>query len=977
MLNLDLPSHASARQLIDETDWTSHPIGCREHWPAALRVMIDMILASPRSSYIVWGPERTFFFNDAYVPVLGPRLAHAMGARFEELWADAWPTVAPAFERAEAGESTMISDMPIPMARYGKPEETWWSFSYSTIRDENGKVAGVLCLTDETTAAVQTRRALAQEQDRQRQLLLQMPGFVAVLRGPDHVFEYVNDAYRTISGPREFVDRSVRDVFPELESQGYYELLERVFTTGERHVARDMSISLTTTGERFIDLLYEPILGGDGKATGIFVGGYDVTDNHSTLHAMGASEAHHRQILDSLTEYAVIATDLDARITRWNEGATRIFGWSEEEMLGQTAERFFTVEDRFSNQIDREMQAARDSGRGSDERWHLRADGSRFWASGAMLPLREEDDSLVGYVKVLRDRTAERLREQRLELLSQASASLLSADDPEAVISAILHAGGDALGFDQSYSFALGSDCNHLRLTHAINVDADVVESLRDAPLDGPLCGIIAESQEPLVLQDLQTTTDPRYAASRVNGIRAYAGFPIVGTTGLFGVISFVSLTRDRFDGEAIGFFATLARFLSIGHQRLEREATLSDLAMTLENRVEERTRELMIAEETLRHSQKMDAVGQLTGGVAHDFNNLLTVIRGSVDLLRRENITPERRARYIDAIGTTADRAAKLTSQLLAFARRQALKPEVFDVGARLSAITDMLDSITGARVKVVTDTPDHPCVVRTDASQFETALVNIAVNARDAMQGEGTLRVTLSCGAAMPAIRGHGGSPGPFVAVSLRDSGTGIAPADLVHIFEPFFTTKAVGKGTGLGLSQVFGFAKQSGGDVDVESIQGVGTNFTLYLPEVEAALLTDTETPTPAPGTEGEGLCVLVVEDNVEVGKFSTQVLDDLGYKSVWVSNAEDALEKLGADGSGFDIVFSDVVMPGIGGLELARKLGQALPHIPIILATGYSHVLAQEGAPGVDLLQKPYSADQLSQALRQAIKAKPRT
>ncbi len=248
-----------------------------------------------------------------------------------------------------------------------------------------------------------------------------------------------------------------------------------------------------------------------------------------------------------------------------------------------------------------------------------------------------------------------------------------------------------------------------------------------------------------------------------------------------------------------------------------------------------DRMMRLAQAEEALHQSQKMEAVGQLTGGVAHDFNNLLTIIRSSVDFLRRPDLAEERRRRYLDAVSDTVDRAAKLTGQLLAFARRQALAPEVFDVVARLRSVAEMLDTVTGARIRVVTRVPGTPCYVRADVSQFETALINMAVNARDAMRGEGTLTLRIDCAVAMPAIRGHAAAAGPFAAMSLSDTGSGIAPEVLGRIFEPFFTTKEVGKGTGLGLSQVFGFAKQSGGDVDVASRLGEGTRFTLYLPEV----------------------------------------------------------------------------------------------------------------------------------------------
>ena len=418
-------------------------------------------------------------------------------------------------------------------------------------------------------------------------------------------------------------------------------------------------------------------------------------------------------------------------------------------------------------------------------------------------------------------------------------------------------------------------------------------------------------------------------------------------------------------DGREIGFLK-IARDET---ERLESDQALRDLNATLEERVERRTSELMTAEESLRQSQKMEAVGQLTGGVAHDFNNLLTIIRSSVDFLRRPELAPERKQRYLDAVSDTVDRAAKLTGQLLAFARKQALKPEVFDVGARLRGVAEMLDTVTGARIRVAVEVPDNPCFIKADLSQFETALVNMAVNARDGMDGEGILTLRLVCGSAMPPIRGHAGAPGPFAAVSLADTGSGIEPDKIARIFEPFFTTKEVGKGTGLGLSQVFGFTKQSGGDVDVASEIGRGTTFTLYLPEI-AVIPTD-EARVEAEddlAPVGSGQRILVVEDNIEVGRFATQILEDLGYDTTWAANAEEALDRIGNDGGGFDAVFSDVVMPGMGGIEMAKALRRSLPNLPVVLASGYSHVLAQEGADGFPLLHKPYSAEQLSRILR---------
>ncbi|WCS22751.1 PAS domain S-box protein [Methylobacterium sp. NMS14P] len=384
--------------------------------------------------------------------------------------------------------------------------------------------------------------------------------------------------------------------------------------------------------------------------------------------------------------------------------------------------------------------------------------------------------------------------------------------------------------------------------------------------------------------------------------------------------------------------------------------------------------------EEQLRQSQKMEAVGQLTGGVAHDFNNLLTVIKSSTDLLKRPGLSEDRRGRYVDAISDTVDRAAKLTSQLLAFARRQALRPAVFDVVQSVAAIADMVGTLTGARIEVATDTDAGTdaggrrlrCHVDADPSQFDTALVNLVVNARDAMQGEGRLLIKVRRADRIPALRAHPAVPGDFVAVSVSDTGSGIEADLLERIFEPFFTTKGVGHGTGLGLSQVFGFAKQSGGDVAVDSVVDVGTTFTLFLPRSHQAEVQDSAPDEPEPLAEGHGTPVLVVEDNAEVGAFARQALMELGYRAVWVKDAQAALATLEVNSHEIEVVFSDVVMPGMNGVDLAREIRRRRPYLPVVLTSGYSHVLASEGTHGFELLHKPYSVADLSRALRKALR-----
>ena len=397
----------------------------------------------------------------------------------------------------------------------------------------------------------------------------------------------------------------------------------------------------------------------------------------------------------------------------------------------------------------------------------------------------------------------------------------------------------------------------------------------------------------------------------------------------------------------------------------------LRALNRTLEQRVEQRTQLHEETQEQLRQSQKLEVVGQLTGGVAHDFNNLLTVIRGSVDLLRRDDLTPEKRARYIDAIGTTADRAAKLTSQLLAFARRQSLKPSLFNVGECLREILEMVTTLTGSRIQLDLHLPDEPYFIMADRSQFDAAIVNLTVNARDAMDGEGTLTITTGPVSGIPAVRSHPPVVGDFIAVNISDTGRGIPKEVQGRIFEPFFTTKGVGQGTGLGLSQVIGFAKQSGGDIRVNSSEGEGATFTLYLPRANLDQSADQADGPAAEEHIGEGICVLVVEDNEEVGNFARDALRELGYDSVLAIDAHSALAELERDCSRFHVVFSDVVMPGMNGLELAGEIRRAYPDVPVVLTSGYSHVLAENGRHGFELLHKPYSIEQLARVLGKAV------
>lgn len=487
----------------------------------------------------------------------------------------------------------------------------------------------------------------------------------------------------------------------------------------------------------------------------------------------------------------------------------------------------------------------------------------------------------------------------------------------------------------------------------------------RDLRLDptGPVGREIAAHPE----HGLITVAWPSDGIERRIGYRRVSNYPIYVSAGLE-----TSAIRAR-------WFATMGQHLVFGVPATALLFLLLALALRRTQHLQAEAAKRHEAEEALKHSQRLEALGQLTGGVAHDFNNLLTVIRASVDLLNRPQLTEERRQRYITAIVDAVARAAKLTSQLLAFARRQTLKPEVFDVGERMQALHDMLAPLLGSAIEIAMRLPTEPCLVRADAGQFETALINMATNARDAMQGKGRITFKVEPATAVPdTLAGASGNRLPgnhgFVRVTVSDTGVGIPAARLGRIFEPFFTTKQVGHGTGLGLSQVFGFARQSGGEVTVTSEVGHGSTFSLYLPRVSPDLVPQRQAPNTAPAVAGSGMSVLVVEDNIELANFAADGLTELGYSITLVDNATDALAELVVDADRFDVVFSDVVMPGMTGLDLAQAIRDRGIGVPVVLTTGYSQALSQDGVAGFDLVQKPYSIEELSRVLHRAARVR---
>ncbi|MET3677275.1 MULTISPECIES: ATP-binding protein [unclassified Pseudomonas] len=458
-------------------------------------------------------------------------------------------------------------------------------------------------------------------------------------------------------------------------------------------------------------------------------------------------------------------------------------------------------------------------------------------------PIRDHDGKVLGMLDTVTETTASVLANQRLKFLDDLGRAVADATDPDQILATTTRMLVEHLQLSSCAYAVMEPDEDGFTICgDAVAPGSPHLLGRYRLQDFGKLALGRLRSGLPLVIQDNLSELSPEEAATfQAIGITATICMPLIKG----GRLTALMAIHDKAPREWTHYEQALISEVterSWAHvQRVqahtevrEAMAALEALNATLEQRVDERTSQLLYTEAVLRQAQKLEAIGQLTGGAAHDFNNLLTIIRSSLHFLQRPNLDAQRRERYLKTMSDTVDRGTRLTGQLLAFARRQALSPQVFEAGPRLEAMADMLDTATGARIQVELQLPQAPCHIRADLNQLETAVINLMLNGRDAMAGEGTLQLRLQADQRLPALRGQAPQPGQFAAISVSDSGVGIAAELLERIFDPFFTTKAPGEGTGLGLSQVFGFAKQSGGDVQVNSVPGQGTTFTLYLPQ-----------------------------------------------------------------------------------------------------------------------------------------------
>ncbi|WP_420244108.1 PAS domain S-box protein [Roseiterribacter gracilis] len=443
---------------------------------------------------------------------------------------------------------------------------------------------------------------------------------------------------------------------------------------------------------------------------------------------------------------------------------------------------------------------------------------------------------------------------------------------------------------------------------------------------------------------------------------------------------SYVEISASRWRSDARYFVTAILRDVN---ERRAAEDALRALNQTLEARVAERTAELLKAEEALRQSQKMEALGQLTGGIAHDFNNLLTGIIGAMDVLKRR-VAAHRYddvERFMDAAVTSAKRAAALTHRLLAFARRQPLDPQPLDANQLIQNMEELLRRSIGEQVSLRTELSADPWPALTDANQLENALLNLVINARDAMPHGGTITIRTGSHtqAANTSPEKAGEEPiaaGDYTVISVSDTGTGMSPETLARAFDPFFTTKPIGQGTGLGLSMIYGFAKQSRGHVRIESAPRQGTTVRLYLPRHLGSAVERIVPTAPAPAPQGAGETVLLVEDDSSVRLLISEVLRELGYASLEASDGQAALPMLESNAR-LDLMITDVGLPGLNGRQLAEIARQHRPDLKVLFVTGYAEHATERGeflAPGMEMVTKPFDLEVLAIKIRQMIETR---
>jgi PAS domain S-box-containing protein len=633
---------------------------------------------------------------------------------------------------------------------------------------------------------------------------------------------------------------------------------------------------------------------------------------------------HLRLFVEGVRDYAVITLSSDGRVTSWNAGAQAIKGYRADEIIGRHFSIFYTPADIASGKPERALQEAVTKGRFEGTGWRVRKDGGRFSANVVITPILDRAGTLLGYGEITRDIS------DRVEADIRLSAS-------EARLQTLVDTVLDTL-VDGLIIIDRGG---------RVQVYNPASEKLFGYRPDE----VIGNNVKMLMPPEIEREHDQYLVNYQKTGIRKIIGISreVVG---------------QRKDG------STFPMHLAVGEATHLGEPIYVGIIRDLTERNQ--------VESQLRQSQKMEAVGQLTGGLAHDFNNILMLISINVEALLDEEF-PARTRERLEQIDKAAARAAELTQQLLAYSRRQPLSPQLTDLNALVVATSKLLGRTLGENVEIEAILADDLWTAYVDRTLLETSLVNLSLNARDAMPGGGKLLIeTRNVVLDQDYVSHHPDvAPGSYAMLAVTDTGTGIPAEALEKVFEPFFTTKEVGRGTGLGLSMVYGFIKQSNGHIKIYSEVGRGTSIKMYLPRADGAA--DAEAAVDAPllpvGTER----LLVVEDNADVRARIGEILRSLGYSVDEATDGAAALAMCESAGRPYDLLLTDVVMPGaLSGKALADAISSRWPATPVVFMSGYTEdAITHQGRldSGVRLLAKPFRRHELAQAIRQALDDRP--
>jgi len=636
------------------------------------------------------------------------------------------------------------------------------------------------------------------------------------------------------------------------------------------------------------------------------------------LEASLTDEGRYRLLIDAVTDYAIYMLDPAGLVTSWNSGARRFKGYEEAEILGQHFSVFYTEEDRLSGLPQRALDTAANEGRFECEGWRVRKDGTRFWSHVLIDPILSTSGTLLGYAKVTRDLTERKIAEESLKH-SESQFSLLVQSVTDYAIY-MLSPTGHITNWNQGAQRIKGYRADEIIGKHFSQFFTE-----EDRQRGDP--------QRSLKIAAAEGRYEKQGWRVRKDGSQFWANVvidPIRSETGT--ILGFAKITRDITDS-------------------MEAQRALDQ------------------AREALFQAQKMESLGQLTGGIAHDFNNLLTIILGSLEIVRKRVPEDPKISRLLDNAIQGAQRGASLTQRMLAFARRQELKPEPLDALTLVRGMTELLQRSLGPQIRIETRFPLSLAPVMADANQLELAVLNLAMNARDAMP-EGGLITIVAREEQLAAQQGSGELSGRYICLSVVDTGEGMDEATLSRAMEPFFTTKGVGKGTGLGLSMVHGLAEQLSGRLILKSQVNAGTTAELWLPVAQSPVMVSTEQPNAVQPIMGKPPTVLVVDDDRLLLVSTCAMLDDLGYKSYEAASGARALEILRAT-SGIDLVITDQIMPHMTGAQLATKIHAQWPDLPVVLATGYAEQLKGVVAE-LPRLAKPFNQMALLQVIHDVMR-----